>query len=480
MLQIKSWLKESFGCEPFVTMSGNGFHVLIKIPGIILDQSNREAIQEKVKTFVHEIQNKFNDERVHIDSTFDLPRVMKCPGTLSVKGDNTPERPWRMSRIVEPNDIPSIEVFRYLNKIEPTKTEKQLGDKTPDEFDAVLQKDEKVKDLFDGNWRKYGFASRSEAEQSLLTRLITYGFSGESISTIMSQSKIGKWQEKTDAYKRTSIEKATQFVKEYQGALEPQKKEEAKYSCGENLEDKVFEQIENQEFLVFNKQTQEITKQKTVKGFQPIHRLLWKPVNDIVDYGSEQALHDEVRKYLYEHIDLADGYDLLASWLLSSWTLERWQAVPYIFFFGPAGSGKTWAMQVLASIGFRPFMSASATLASIFRVIDQWHPTMYLDETEVYMKKDRDEILNLLNAGYRKDFPAVRVEETDKGLVPRVFDVFGFKALAGTREFMQTLKSRCIILTMNKAIRKIITKIDEQRAMALRQKLLLYRFKKLV
>jgi len=104
---------------------------------------------------------------------------------------------------------------------------------------------------------------------------------------------------------------------------------------------------------------------------------------------------------------------------------------------------------------------------------------MFLDETEVYMKKDRDEILNLLNAGYRKDFPAVRVEETDKGLVPRVFDLFGFKALAGTKEFIQTLKSRCVILTMNKAVRKINTKIDPQRAMTLRRKLLLYRFKKL-
>jgi hypothetical protein len=95
------------------------------------------------------------------------------------------------------------------------------------------------------------------------------------------------------------------------------------------------------------------------------------------------------------------------------------------------------------------------------------------------MKKDRNDILNLLNAGYRKDFPAVRVEETDKGLVPRIFDLFGFKALAGTKEFIQTLKSRCVILTMNKAVRKINTKINPERAMTLRRKLLLYRFKKL-
>lgn len=261
--------------------------------------------------------------------------------------------------------------------------------------------------------------------------------------------------------------------------FQKQKPQEAKHSCGRDLEDRVFEQIENQQFLVYNKETREITKQKTIEGFEPISQLLCKPVNATEDYESEQALWEDVRKYLYDHIDIAEGYDTLTAWLLASWIPEKWHAVPYLFFYGPPASGKTWALEVLASIGFRPFMSASATLASIFRVIDQWHPTMFLDETEVYMKKDRDDVLNLLNAGYRKDFPAVRVEETDKGLVPRVFDVFGFKALAGTREFMQTLKSRCVILTMNKAIRKISTRIDPERAMSLRRKLLLYRFRKL-
>ncbi len=258
-----------------------------------------------------------------------------------------------------------------------------------------------------------------------------------------------------------------------------QEAKENKCSCGGDLPDKVFEQVENQQFLVYDKQTGEVTRQKTVEGTKPINKLLWKTADSTLDFGSEQELWDEIRKYLYDYIDIAEGYDALTAWVLSSWTPEKWHAVPYLFFYGPPASGKTWALEVLASIGFRPFMSASATLASVFRVIDQWHPTMFLDETEVYMKKDRDEILNLLNAGYRKDFPAVRVEETDKGLVPRVFDVFGFKALAGTREFMQTLKSRCVILTMNKAIRKINTKIDPERAMTLRRKLLLYRFRKL-
>jgi hypothetical protein len=51
---------------------------------------------------------------------------------------------------------------------------------------------------------------------------------------------------------------------------------ENKCSCGGDLPDKVFEQVENQQFLVYNKETGEITRQKTVDRTKPIAQLLWK------------------------------------------------------------------------------------------------------------------------------------------------------------------------------------------------------------
>jgi hypothetical protein len=253
----------------------------------------------------------------------------------------------------------------------------------------------------------------------------------------------------------------------------------ANYSAGQNLESKIFEQISDQQYIVYDKDKRITRKQKQVDGFKPLSQLLWEPVEEIEEYISEQTLFDDMKQFLYNHLDLTEGYDTIAAWVLASWSPEKWHAVPYLFFFGSAGSGKTWALEVLKAIGFRPFLSSSATLASIFRVIDQWHPTMLFDETEAYMKKDRAEIVHMLNAGYRKGCPAVRVEETKDGYVPKAFDVFGFKALAGTKEFINTLGSRCIIFSMSKACRKTLTMIDAERATSLRRKLLLYRFKKL-
>lgn len=220
MLEIKKWLKENFTCSPFISMSGNGYHILIKIPPMPLDNFNRAAIRANLEVFIHEIQEKFNDEKVHIDSTFDLPRVMKVPGTMSVKGENTKERPWRMCTIIELNDVPCANILAYLAGLAIKKAPTlELGTKTWTEFDAILQKDEKVRDLFEGNWKKYNFKSRSEADQSLLTKLVSSGFSEEVINGIMSQCKIGKWQEK-EAYRRISIERAKKYVAEEMKEIE--------------------------------------------------------------------------------------------------------------------------------------------------------------------------------------------------------------------------------------------------------------------
>lgn len=258
--------------------------------------------------------------------------------------------------------------------------------------------------------------------------------------------------------------------------VEPKKKEI--YSPGQDLEGIVFEQTCD-EYIVFDKTTYEITTQKKVesnKTFVPLDQIPWKPITDAQPYDD---IWNEVKQYLYEHIDIPSGYDVLTAWVLATWIPEKWDAVPYLFFYGPAGSGKTWALEVLASISFRPFMSASTTLPVIFRACDLWHPTLFLDETEVYLRKERSEIMHLLNAGYRKGFPATRIEETEDGLKVKIFDCFGFKALAGTRAFVDTLKSRCIIFTMSKATREIKTKIDQNRAEELRKKLLMYRFRML-
>jgi len=491
MEQIKNWLKEEFDCVPFISMSGNGYHLYIKIPSISVDEFNRDAVQEKLKIFVHEIQSKFNGEQVHIDSTFDLPRVMKCPGTLSVKGDNTPERPWRMCEIIEANDKPCARVRDHLakTKVESAKAEFEFGTKTKEDFDALLQKDDKLKDLYEGRWKEHGFPSRSEAEQSLLTKLIFYGFSEGSIHAIMSQSKIGKWHEKTDAYHRMSINKAVEFVKEHKQPYEGKTENfETCETCGLDAGDYIYEQFGNK-FLMWSKKEGKVVERVesfTLDGktFEVGKNLPFKIPSDCTMYESVETLWNEVRQFIYDHLDLTNEteYDILSAWTLASWVPEIWTSIPYLFFHGTKGSGKTRCLEIFEQLSLRGWLVIGVTAPNLFRTIDAFQPTIFLDEAEIYTSKYHGDLIAMLNSGYRRGATVPRLTEPNRKTGKRTmewFKVFGFKGFASTKILKETLMDRCLIITITKNVRDVRRKIDFEKAQELRNKLLMWRFQML-
>jgi hypothetical protein len=88
-------------------------------------------------------------------------------------------------------------------------------------FEGLLKQDEKLRDLFQNDFEtvknKYGYPTRSEAEQSLITKLVQHGFSDAEICEVMEKSNIGKWKERDDAYRTKSIEKARTFALSLKG-----------------------------------------------------------------------------------------------------------------------------------------------------------------------------------------------------------------------------------------------------------------------
>lgn len=58
------------------------------------------------------LAERFNDAVTHIDTTVcNAARIMRIPGTLNAKGDNTPERPHRPARLLSvPEDRVTVDV----------------------------------------------------------------------------------------------------------------------------------------------------------------------------------------------------------------------------------------------------------------------------------------------------------------------------------------------------------------------------------
>jgi hypothetical protein len=82
--------------EPLVADSGNGYHLIYG-----LDLPNDRGSTELVKTILVTLDDLAGSDQVSIDtSVFNAARIMTLYGTTKHKGEPTPERPHRMSRVL--------------------------------------------------------------------------------------------------------------------------------------------------------------------------------------------------------------------------------------------------------------------------------------------------------------------------------------------------------------------------------------------
>jgi hypothetical protein len=103
-LQVRAFLGERSWAEPVMADSGNGYHLLYRV-----DLPNDRQSLELVKGILQSLAFKFDDDRVKVDTTTsNAARIWKLYGTTARKGDDTEERPHRVSRLlkVPEGDLP--------------------------------------------------------------------------------------------------------------------------------------------------------------------------------------------------------------------------------------------------------------------------------------------------------------------------------------------------------------------------------------
>jgi hypothetical protein len=98
---IADWLAEKGFTRPVRNMSGNGCQLWFAVPPLAIPAEQREEMRDRLKRFEARIRDKFASDDVAIDSIYNLSRIIKVIGTVSVKGEPTPERPHRLSRCLD-------------------------------------------------------------------------------------------------------------------------------------------------------------------------------------------------------------------------------------------------------------------------------------------------------------------------------------------------------------------------------------------
>lgn len=111
--QVMDSLTDRGWPEPTLCSSGNGFHLHYRI-----DLPSDEASKDLVRNCLRSIAAEFDDELVTIDTkVFNAARICKLYGTFARKGDNTPDRPHRISQIIMAPEKPQIVAGNLLAEL---------------------------------------------------------------------------------------------------------------------------------------------------------------------------------------------------------------------------------------------------------------------------------------------------------------------------------------------------------------------------
>lgn len=140
-----------------------------------------------------------------------------------------------------------------------------------------------------------------------------------------------------------------------------------------------------------------------------------------------------------------------ALWSAMTWFMDVVQIAPLAVITAPEKRcGKTQLLTLLSRISCRPLTASNITPAALFRSIDAWSPTLFIDEADAFMREN-EELRGLINCGHSRD-SAYIVRTVGTEFTPKRFNVWSAKAISGIGKLADTLMDRAIVLELRRKL----------------------------
>jgi hypothetical protein len=463
---IYSYLRDRGWPSPIVADSGNGYHLLYRIDLPAKD----DALVEKVLTA---LAGRFDDADVKIDCAVVNPaRIVKLYGTFSCKGDDTPERPHRLSKILKiPPNLRTVSAEQsqaFCSELRPATTPPPMPggrDSKPDkaqirEMLAFIPKGPAyphwikviaaVGDaLTDADAIEVLCEWSPEEEEGEYAAKLRQRLKDVHIGTLIYLAHQHGWKSKearsapaksamptsNSVDEETLIQLAALPPLEYERV---RKKEAEKLKCRESILDKLVEA--KRLFLKPNTDTLQ-GKAVVLANVEP-----WEQA-----VSGAEVLEETAQRFAH-YVVLPDGAaDMLALWCAHAHCFKCFLCSPRLnATSAEKQSGKTTLRDVIALFVARPVLTEHMTTAVLFRLVDAQAPTILADEADSWLPKN-EELRGLLNAGHRRGGKVLRCEGDNNEV--REFDAYAPAMLSGIGNLPGTLHDRSIVVRLKRAKR---------------------------
>ncbi len=207
----------------------------------------------------------------------------------------------------------------------------------------------------------------------------------------------------------------------------------------------------------------------------------------LTEYGTETQLIEDVEKYLSSYLDLKPLFlRLTAFYILFTYIFDSDSILElsYLNATGDPGSGKSRFGMTVCYGSHRGLSLVTPSAASLYRIVDKFKPTLFLDEFNSDANSDDGAaIIQILNAGIQKTAQIPRQSATADGKYKtEMFDAFCPKIIGSLKQSASNaFNSRCIEIQMERTQRNDIplrlSRKHLSDALNIRNKLTLWRLR---
>jgi putative DNA primase/helicase len=136
-------------------------------------------------------------------------------------------------------------------------------------------------------------------------------------------------------------------------------------------------------------------------------------------------------------------------WITLTWLIDYVECLPIANITAPEKNcGKSTLLSFIGALAFQSLTTSNITSAALFRSIEKWQPTLLIDEADSFAD-DNEAIRGIINAGHTKGSAhTIRCDGDDNE--PKLFSVWGAKAIAGIGKRAGTIESRSIDLRLRR------------------------------
>lgn len=189
-------------------------------------------------------------------------------------------------------------------------------------------------------------------------------------------------------------------------------------------------------------------------------------IKEGMDEAEIVALLPKIHKLIYEVLDTymdlnPEVKEIVAAWVLSAPYYQIFEAFPYLFINASKNSGKSRLLRLLSELIPDSLMVVSLSQSALFRVRSS-KTALMLDEAERLHGKEKENLLDLLNSGYKRGSKVIRAGKGPKGEIRiEEFPVYGPIAMANIWGLDSVLGSRCLTVVLQKSSNSKIIRTPE-------------------